>query len=238
MQFGMSRLLAVGNLQHLRTQAGAAHAQQQRMRKACLGGVGSGGGKLRELLKLLFDNAQPADPFVFIVAGPEGWIAAPETGHFVSGLPVVERRLHRLRERRRKFPAGGLDHRFRAHRFLFFCSTAAISLANASAKRLMASSRSWSVTFCMEMPAFSRFVMVASAAARSASSVRSTVPWSRKASMVAGGMVLTVSGPISSSTYSTSRYLGFLVLVLAHSRRCVCAPRAAKAFQRGLAIRF
>ena len=39
-----------------------------------------------------------------------------------------------------------------------------------------------------------------------------------------------MSGPISSSTYITSRYFGFLVLVLAHSTRCVCAPFAARAF--------
>ena len=51
--------------------------------------------------------------------------------------------------------------------------------------------------------------------------------------MVAGGMVSTVSGPISSSTYITSRYSGFLVLVLAHSGLCTRAPCFASAAQRG-----
>ena len=46
------------------------------------------------------------------------------------------------------------------------------------------------------------------------------MPWSRKASSVAGGTVLTVSGPIKVSTYIVSGYAGFLVLVEAHSGRC------------------
>ena len=50
------------------------------------------------------------------------------------------------------------------------------------------------------------------------------VPWSANASIVASGRVLTVSGPISSSTYSVSGYAGFLVDVLAHSGRCTTAP--------------
>src|SRR5579859_186593 len=108
------------------------------MGESGLRGVGRGGAKLRQLLKLLFDNGEPADPLVFVVAGPERWIASPQAGHFGGGLPVVNRCLYRLRERRGEFPAGGLDYRFGAHWFLFFCSTAAISLANASAKSLMA----------------------------------------------------------------------------------------------------
>jgi hypothetical protein len=57
-----------------------------------------------------------------------------------------------------------------------------------------------------------------------------------KALTVSGGIVLTVSGPMSSSTYSVSGYAGFLVLVLAHSTRWARAPRAASVFQRGLAV--
>ena len=59
------------------------------------------------------------------------------------------------------------------------------------------------------------------------------MPWSENASIVASGSVLTVSGPISSSTYSVSGYAGFFVDVLAHSGRCTRAPRAASASQRG-----
>ncbi len=46
-------------------------------------------------------------------------------------------------------------------------------------------------------------------------------------------MVFTVSGPISSSTYTTSRYAGSLAEVLAQSGRCTCAPAAASRSQRG-----
>src|SRR5512139_2192243 len=51
--------------------------------------------------------------------------------------------------------------------------------------------------------------------------------------MVWGGMVFTVSGPMSSSTYFTLEYVGFFVPVLAHRGRCTLAPRAARAFHRG-----
>ena len=44
--------------------------------------------------------------------------------------------------------------------------------------------------------------------------------------------MFTVSGPMRSSTYMTSRYAGFFVLVLAHSGRCTRAPRAASASHR------
>jgi hypothetical protein len=52
----------------------------------------------------------------------------------------------------------------------------------------------------MEMPSASRSASARSAAAGSASTVRAVSPWSRKASSVAGGIVFTVSGPISCST--------------------------------------
>ena len=53
------------------------------------------------------------------------------------------------------------------------------------------------------------------------------VPCSMKAARVASGMVLTVSVPMSVSTYRTSLYSGFLVLVDAHSGLCTLAPRSA-----------
>ena len=54
-----------------------------------------------------------------------------------------------------------------------------------------------------------------------------------KASRVSSGIVFTVSGPISSSTYITSRYAGFLVEVEAQSGRCTCAPASARRSQTG-----
>ena len=59
-----------------------------------------------------------------------------------------------------------------------------------------------------------------------------TTPWSWNASIVSSGIVFTVSGPISSSTYITSRYSGFFVEVEAQRQRCFVAPFAASASQR------
>jgi len=56
---------------------------------------------------------------------------------------------------------------------------------------------------------------------------------SKNASMVSNGTVSTVSGPIKASTYLVSLNAGFLLLVLAHSKRCGCAPAAASFSQRG-----
>ena len=44
--------------------------------------------------------------------------------------------------------------------------------------------------------------------------------------------MLTVSGPISSSTYITSRYAGFFVEVDAQRQRCLCAPLPSRYSQR------
>ena len=52
----------------------------------------------------------------------------------------------------------------------------------------------------IEMPAFARAFIAASAPEMSSSMLCRSRPWSRKASIVAGGIVLIVSAPISSST--------------------------------------
>jgi len=74
--------------------------------------------------------------------------------------------------------------------------------------------------------------MIAWALSISSSRLARTCPWSRKASSVAGGMVFTVPGPMISSTYRTSRYCGFFILVLPQGRRCRWALLSTKAFQR------
>ncbi len=79
-------------------------------------------------------------------------------------------------------------------------ATAPSSLSAASMKSCTPSSTRVSPTLAMSMPASARHVMTRSAPATSSSMALFRVPWSRNASMVAGGMVLTVSGPISSST--------------------------------------
>ena len=56
--------------------------------------------------------------------------------------------------------------------------------------------------------------------------------WSAAASSVAIGIVLTVSGPASPSTYMTSEYLGFLTPVEAHSGRCTGTPASRSLAKR------
>jgi len=67
----MSRLLTVGDLQHLRAQAGAAHAQEQGMREAGAHGIGCSFSELRQVRNLVFHHMKPAEPPVFIVPCPE-----------------------------------------------------------------------------------------------------------------------------------------------------------------------
>src|SRR6516225_3367261 len=218
MQFRVAGLRAKGDLEDLRTQAGTAHTEQQSVGETGFRGIGSNFKQWLKIFAIFFHHVQPAEPLGLVIVAPDGGVALPEAGHFPVGLPVFERSLHGLGERGSELPAWRLNDGFRGHGLALFCSTTVCNWLNASSKRRMASSRSVAVTCFMEMPAFSRSDMALSAAGRSASRVRLRTPWSRKASMVAGGMVLTVSGPISSSIYRTSRYLGFLVLVLAQSR--------------------
>mgnify|MGYP006145824815 CR=1 FL=1 len=57
-------------------------------------------------------------------------------------------------------------------------------------------------------------------------------PWSATAASVGSGIVLTVPGATSSTTYWVSSYFGSLTPVEAQSGRCGLAPAASRAFQR------
>ena len=59
-------------------------------------------------------------------------------------------------------------------------------------------------TSSRSMPSAAIASSVRWAASGSASTVRARVPWSSNASSVASGIVLTVSGPMSVSTYNVS----------------------------------
>ena len=47
---------------------------------------------------LLIDDAQPAEPFIFIAVGPQRSIARPQAFHFVFGVPIIERCLNSRRQ--------------------------------------------------------------------------------------------------------------------------------------------
>src|SRR5580704_2286692 len=138
--------------------------------------------------------------------------------------PPARRRLHPLRGRRDAYRLG-VRHPGRSYRGVASIEPAATSrgarspaisarrrwpttpsnLSKESAKARTPSSTSSSVILSREMPWFSSMPRRMRAPARSCSTASGlTTPWSRKASIVAGGMVSTVSRPISSSTYIVS----------------------------------
>jgi hypothetical protein len=79
-------------------------------------------------------------------------------------------------------------------------STALSSLVKGSTNLARPSASRSSVTFFKEMPDFSRSSRTSIALVTSSSRLGRSLPWSRKALNVSGGTVLTVRGPISSST--------------------------------------
>lgn len=103
-------------------------------------------------------------------------------------------------------------------------STAAIILSNGSTNKGTASINNLSVAFFNEIPAFSKSASVFSAASVSSVKLPRNFPCWRKAFHISGGIVFTVSAPISSSTYKTSLYSLFFVPVEAHKILCVRAP--------------
>ena len=79
-------------------------------------------------------------------------------------------------------------------------SSVEISASNEAEKLSTPSDSSFAVTASRLTPAASTCSMIRRAPSTSASTVRRTVPWSRKAEIVPSGIVFTQSGPISSST--------------------------------------
>ncbi len=81
----------------------------------------------------------------------------------------------------------------------FEASIAASSLTKASEKSFRPSASSWSVTSSSGTTLRSSSASCARAVSRPPSRLARGLPWSRKASIVCGGAVLTVSGPINPS---------------------------------------
>ena len=108
------------------------------------------------------------------------------------------------------------------------------SSSNESANALTPSCMSCVVTASMLTPPASSAAITLRASSASSSMDVRAVPCSMKAASVASGMVLTVWGPMSVSTYRTSLYSGFLVLVDAHRGLCTLAPRSA--IERNLSV--
>src|ERR1700730_3699112 len=230
MQFGESLDLAESQAQDFGAETGAAHAEQQSVLELGFLYVGSNFFEQVELGKPLLRDVHPAQPLRFVSAGPDGGVALPEPPDLVVLFPIIQRSFDDSFQFIWEHVELGIEAHARTPAVLPVASSKCL---NASAKSFTPSTTSFSVTSLMEMPAFSSEAMTLAASSTFSVKLGRTRPWSRKASKVSGGIVSTVSGPMSSSTYITSRYFGFFVLVLAQSKRCVCAPLAASAFHRG-----
>src|SRR6266404_679181 len=152
MQFGKPFDLAEGHAQNFRTQARAAHAQQQHVLE--LGSVYVGSNFLEDidLSKLSFDDVQPAQPLRFVGAGPNGSVPLPQPPHLVVLFPIIKRGF----DERFQFLWKHVELGVKAHaRTPAVLPVASNNCLNASAKSFTPSTTSFSVTSFMEMPAFS-----------------------------------------------------------------------------------
>src|SRR6202789_1030917 len=87
------------------------------------------------------------------------------------------------------------------------------------------------------MPARAKRASISSASPPSFAMTPFSLPLCANANKVFSGMVSTVSGAASASTYRPGGDFGSFVPVLAHSMRCLRAPLASRSFQRLPAIK-
>ena len=159
-QFRIASDFAEGQAQDLRTKAGAAHSKQaaHRLKPAFLMSAAIFfSGQCSS--SLLLGDIQPAEPFVFIGAGPQRGVSLPQAGDFsCTFFPIV---------RARRFTSSAnvvgefVGLRFRlTHSLLRFFRWRPEAVVKASEKSLTPSTRSLSVTSFMEMPALPRLSIV------------------------------------------------------------------------------
>ena len=91
MQLGKSFHLSKRHAQNFRAQAGAAHAQQERIFESRLLHVPGDLLQNFNVRHLLFGDGQPAEPVTLVRTTPERSILLPETRDFIILLPVFER---------------------------------------------------------------------------------------------------------------------------------------------------
>ena len=185
-----------GFRQHFRPEARSAHAEHH--------GVGEF-LPLHALRKILVVGdigggraTQPAQPFVLVVAGPDRLVLLPEFSDFCRSTPFLGALLDRLGDagaERQLLPVDAAAERGRA-----LVGHCAIELVGGVGELLDAVLDQFGsdgverdarlLELFEHVPCFLDF----------SSRLSRSLPWSRNASSVAGGTVLTVLGPISSST--------------------------------------
>ena len=184
---------------HIRAQARSAHPEQQDIGESTSPhGFGDRAQPI-EILELIRRDTKPPEPSILVGPGPQRGIACPQPLSASVRLPVRSstrppRRPAEVASARAA--ASPIDGRESAR----FTSIAASNFRNASANMCTPSSTSRTVMLSSEMPAASRAESTACASSVPASRLCRARPWSLKASSVTGGIVLTVSGPINSST--------------------------------------
>src|SRR5208283_5258725 len=197
MQFRKAGNFPEGQAQHFGAQAGAAHAQQQNVAELGLPYFLRQLPEGSEIRDLLLRDVKPAEPVALVRAAPERSILLPEARDLVVVFPVRKRNVNCRGQGWRQFVSQFVEAHARTPALFPVASS---NCLNASAKSFTPSRSNLSVTSFMEMPAWPRLSIVFTAPATSSVRLLRNLPWSRKASKVAGGMVSTVSAPMSSST--------------------------------------
>ena len=95
MQLGESGNRAEGHAHDFGAEAGAAHAQEQRVFETAGAHLRGDVLEVLDVGDLVVDDSQPADPLGLVGAAPQRGVAAPQAAGFVVGLPVGERGLDR-----------------------------------------------------------------------------------------------------------------------------------------------
>src|SRR6267154_6541281 len=160
MQFGKPFDLAERHPQNFWAEAGAAHAQQQRVLELGFFYVGCNFLEGVSLSNLFFDNVQPTQPLRLIGASPNGRVPLPQPLNLVVLFPIIKRGF----DERFQFLWKHVELGVKAHaRTPAVLPVASINCLKASAKSFTPSTTSFSVTSFMEMPAFSSEVMTLAA---------------------------------------------------------------------------
>ena len=156
------------------------------------------------LRQLLLDDMQPAEPFILVRPRPQRCVAGPQPADAALLAPDLHFRLEAAvisgppdaNSRRSRSPSSSV-RRPRA--------TAPSKFVERVGELLHPVRRPAPRDLLQRDAGCSSSASTARAPAMSCSMASGvTSPWSRKASMVAGGIVLTVSRPISASTYIVS----------------------------------
>ena len=190
--------------EHLGRQARAAHAEQHRVREALARDLGGEGLESRELALIHAGEVEPAEPVrghlaVRRVVAPQRVVGRDSRSEKCAACSASSRAAMRPSGSR----AGPRTSNGRAG------SASAARLVSSAASRVVERLRERGDALALELvdEALERHAQLAAGArtARSAPATSfemrsSSAPWSLNAVRVAGGMVFTVSAPISSST--------------------------------------